>query len=120
MKVYSIHRGVAGNPVPELVPEGMNATALFFGPLWAAWHGFWWTAAGLILGLAAIRGAGFLFELTADQMLSVTAAFMVIFAAEANDLRRRALERDGRIELGLVSGHNRWEAEVRALARLGV
>lgn len=120
MKFYSIHRDPAGDPVPELVPEGMNAAALFFGPLWAAWHGLWWTAAVLIAGLAAIRSAAFLLELTAGQTLAAAAALLVIFAAEANDIRRRALERRGRIELGVVNGRNRREAEIRALARLGV
>jgi hypothetical protein len=119
MKVYSIHRNSGGGPVPELVPEGLNVAALVFGPLWAAWHGLWWTAAGLTVSLVAIRGAGFLLQMTADQMLAGVTALLVIFAAEANDIRRRALERHGRIELGLVSGRNRREAEIRALARLG-
>ena len=116
MRIYSVHRrsrGVLEEPEVRAVKEGFCWPGLFFGPLWAAWRGDWWVAAGLlaIFAVAAIvPGANWL-----SPPLLLLAAFIVGF--EGNDLARWSLRRRGYADAALAVGRNAAEAEAGFLAR---
>ena len=105
MRIYTVHvppSGAVGEA--ELVKEGFCWPALVLGPIWAAWHGLWLWALGL---LAVTAGLSLLGELwpSADALTSIFGlAVGVLFAGEANDLRRRQLVRRGWRHVGVVGG----------------
>ncbi len=105
LRLYSVHLGRGDAPEDAvLVKEGFCWPALLFGPFWAFYHRLWlwglaWIAAAAGLGLvqdtlpAAAACAGL-----------ATVALELLFAAEANDLRRADLARRGWREVEVVGG----------------
>ncbi|MGQ0676811.1 MAG: DUF2628 domain-containing protein [Rhodospirillales bacterium] len=118
MRVYTVHlkpEGEAGAAV--LVKEGFAWPALFLGPLWSLYRRLWlasvlWIAVLALLAFAARAAPGMAFAFAAAWL-----AFAVLFAAEANDARRRALGRRGWREAGVVGGAGR-DAAARRFADL--
>lgn len=114
LRLYTVHRG-PGTPAEDaaLVKEGFCWPALLLGPIWAAYRGLWlWAAAWIALALVI----GLLGEAApkADPYLGLLAlALKLLFAAEANDLRRRELEHRGWREVGVVAGADRDTAARR-------
>jgi hypothetical protein len=116
MRVYTVHQ----NPDPlaedqiEFVKEGFSWPALLFSLFWLLYHRMWLVAGGYLAisiaieGLGAVLGGGFELE-----FLFATTALGLVFAAEANDLRRWSLHRRGWTYVGVVSGRRRDEAERR-------
>ena len=116
MRLYTVHLGRAA-AVEEavLVREGFCWPALLLGPAWALWRGLWlwaaaWIAVALVLGVA-----GEAWPRASGHLGLLLLALHVLFAAEANDLRRRALGRRGWREAGVVGGPDRDTAARRYL-----
>ncbi len=96
-----------------LVKEGFCWPALFFGPIWALWHGLWLWAA-LWAGVAGVFGGLQALMPGAQEVLSVLElAVAVLIAAEGNDIRRRKLARQGLPEIGIVGGADQDSAARR-------
>ena len=116
MRIYTIHRrrrGVLEEPDIRVVKEGFCWPGLVFGPLWAAWRGYWAVAAGLLAAgaaAAALPGALWL-----SLPLLLLAALVTGF--EGNDLARWSLGRRGFVPAALSAGRNAADAEARFLAR---
>lgn len=120
MRFYSVHEK-AGTDDPEarlaVVKDGFCWPALFVPALWLAYHRLW---LGLLLYLVVAALLGLLSQFlglaeTAQFMLSL--GFAVLVAAEANEWRRRALERRGFRLTAFLPAQDQTEAEWRYLAR---
>ncbi len=105
LRLYSVHLGRGDAPEDAvLVKEGFCWPALLFGPFWAFYHRLWlwgvaWIAVATVIGLAeeALPAA-------AGYLGFATIALELLFAAEANDLRRVDLARRGWREVEVVGG----------------
>jgi hypothetical protein len=91
--------------MPLLVPEGFGWAALLFGPLWLLAHRLWWPAAALFVASALLG------------LVSPWAAagLQVVFAFEAQDIRRWALARQGWQAAGVVAAPDAEAATQRLL-----
>ncbi|HEX2256729.1 MAG TPA: DUF2628 domain-containing protein [Afifellaceae bacterium] len=93
------------------VKEGVSWPALFFAVLWLLWHRMWLP---LLLYLAFILAVALIDAGLGDTAATVVAVLgQVLFALEANNLRRWTLARRGWREIGESFGRNRAEAEIR-------
>ena len=118
MKLFTVHEPAAGGRSPAaaeaivFVKEGISWPALFFPLLWQVWHGLWLVLIGYLAIAAAVEygarllgGSGF--------AAAATSLFALLFALEANNLRRWSLGRRGYRTTSVVSGRNLEEAEFR-------
>ncbi len=110
MRVFTVHtppadNAAAGEAVPLLVAEGFCLMALLFGPLWLLAHKLWWPAAALFVASALLG------------LLSPWAAagLQLVFAFEAQDIRRWALARRGWTLAGVVAAADAERATQRLL-----
>ena len=110
MRVFTVHTppaetASAGAAMPLLVPEGFCGFALLFGPLWLLAHRLWWQAAVLFVASALLG------------LLSPWAAagLQLVFAFEAEDIRRWALARQGWTVAGVVASADAEAATQRLL-----
>ncbi len=93
------------------VKEGFCWPALFFSAFWLLWHRMWLVLAGYIVIEVLLVIAGALIGGPIGGVLSLL--FTVLFALEANGLRRWTLERNGWTLAGVVSGAGLAECETR-------
>jgi len=105
LRLYSVHLG-RGDLIQDavLVKEGFCWPALFLGPIWALYHRLWFWALvwiGVAVGLAL---TGEMLPATGAYIGTAGLALKILYAAEANDLRRAALERRGWREVETVGG----------------
>ena len=109
MRVFTAHTRLDRSP--ELVVESFRWGALFFGPLWLAWHRAWipaaLAAAALILVLTMPGGA------VRDVLLP---ALVILFGLIGNDARRWSLTRRGYVLTDVVAGRDEDAAVARYLA----
>ena len=118
MRVYTVHLKPGGDAESAvLVKEGFSWPALLFGPLWSLYRRLWlatllWVVALIVLTAAARIGPN-----AAMVCGAAWTAFGILFACEANDLRRRKLARTGWREAGVVGGAGQ-DAAVRRFADL--
>jgi Protein of unknown function (DUF2628) len=94
------------------VKEGFSWPALLFPPLWLLYHRMW---IELVLFILAFAGLGWVLSLgkLGEALLGwVSFALVLLFAIEANDLRRAALERRGYRLSGMAAGRDREAAEL--------
>ena len=98
------------------VKDGFSWVALFFAPLWALYHGLWLVLGAWVVVSLAIGAIGDLVSMGAGQVLSL--AFSLLFALEANQLRRWTLQRRGWELAGIVVGRDREDYERRYFERL--
>ena len=116
MKSYSVH-GRADEP-PErfaFVKDGFSWPALFVPLIWLLWHRLWLTLVGYVIFVLVVAWTG---RLINDDMASLVAILgSILFALEANNIRRLSLEGSGRRELGVAAGRNLEEAELRFFDR---
>jgi hypothetical protein len=123
MAVYTLHvpaGSVPGDPAAldeaVLVRDGFSWGAFIFQVLWCLYRRLWLAAAVL---LVLTVGADLLMNwagLPAWAVASVSLVIVILFALEANDLRRRKLERQGMMLAGVVVASNTVEAEARAFS----
>jgi hypothetical protein len=108
VKVWTAHEKLHASPV--LVREGFSFGALFFGPIWLAFHRAWLPAAGAVLLAILIR---VLTHPPASVILIVGLA--VLTAVSGRDLVRWSIARRGFLESGVVTGRDEDEAQTRLL-----
>ena len=116
MRSYSVH-GRPDEP-PErfaFVKDGFSWPALFVPLLWLLWHRLWLTLVGYVIFILVVAWTGRLID---DDMATLVAILgSILFALEANNIRRLSLEGSGRRELGVGAGRNLEEAELRFFDR---
>jgi hypothetical protein len=110
MRVFTVHtppaeNASAGEPMPLMVPERFSWAALLFGPLWLLAHKLWGPAAVLFVASAVL---GFVSPWAA-------AGLQLVFAFEAEDVRRWALARQGWSVAGVVAAADAEAATQRLL-----
>lgn len=100
----------------EFVREGFTWLALVIPALWFLFHGLW---RGLLLYLLlSIVLVSALTELGVSEQIVGFGGFVInlIFAFEARDIQRAALERNGYVLRAVVSGSSLAECERRFIA----
>lgn len=118
MKIFSVHEPAGGGRSPAqaqdivFIKEGMSWPALFFPLLWQIWHGMWLVLVAYLAVGAAIE---FVLRTFAGDALAGIGAlgFALLFALEANQIRRWHLARRGFELAGVVAGRDLEEAEFR-------
>ena len=94
------------------VKEGFSWPALFIPGLWLIYRRMWLELV-LFLGLFLVLGWVFGPSDAGKAMFGwLSLALVVLFAFEANDLRRAALERRGYKQMGTAIGAGRDDAEL--------
>ena len=120
MRSYTIHE--PDDVVPDLlaraddlvfIKEGFAWLALFFAPLWLIYHRLWLVLLGFILVFAALGAALGALGVDATAKAWVSMLMVIVFAYEANDLRRWYLGLRGYHMAAMVSGRNRVDCERR-------
>ncbi|MEJ8474981.1 DUF2628 domain-containing protein [Roseibium algae] len=93
------------------IPDRFSWGAFVFSVVWIIWHRLWLVLLGyLVLTLALELAAVF----AGGSALFVAAFSMsLLFGFEANGIRRWSMERSGWRLLGLASGADQTEAELR-------
>ncbi len=118
MRVYTVHLRPGGNAESAvLVQEGFSWPALFFGPLWSLYRRLWLATLLWVVALIVFTAAARIWPGAAAVFGAAWTAFGILFACEANDLRRRALARKGWREAGVVGGSGQ-DAAARRFADL--
>ncbi|WP_321500355.1 DUF2628 domain-containing protein [Breoghania sp.] len=97
------------------IKEGFCWPAFFFSAPWLVFRGLWLVLFGYLI--AAIVVAGVANVIGGYAPTAVGIAFAILFALEANSLRRWTLERRGWDFVGLVAGENRDTCEARFFAK---
>lgn len=123
MAVYTFH--VPGNAArgdaraleeAVLVRDGFSWGALVFQVLWCLWNGLWLVAIGFLLVSVALS-LGLDWAGVPDAAIGLAGLLLaVLFALEANNLRRLSLERRGLALRGVVVAPDLHEAERRAFS----
>lgn len=116
MKSFSVHQPPVSaglDPVLDtrFVKDGFAWPALFIPIIWMLWHRMWLVLVAYLIGGAGVSAA--LIGAVPDMAMPVLILFGVLFAWEANNLRRWSLGRRGWRELAAAYGRNRAEAEIR-------
>jgi len=96
----------------DFVKDGISWPALIVPAFWLIYHRMW---IELLVYLAAYGALGWAMTYSqngADFLAWVGIALSLLFAFEANDLRRYALERKGYRQLGVAIGGGREAAEL--------
>ncbi|MEP3278633.1 MAG: DUF2628 domain-containing protein [Stappiaceae bacterium] len=93
------------------IRDGFSWGALLIPILWILWNRMWWVFLGyLAIAVALETGAYFIPGLAPGI---VATCFGLLFAFEANELKRWSLERKGWHFAGVVAGSNLDECEAR-------
>ncbi len=95
------------------VKDGFAWAALVFPVLWLLYHRMWIVLAGFIVLFAVLRGLLSVAELNNEVLGWALAGVSILFAFQANDLRRWSLARRGFWLVGPVSGASRAACETR-------
>lgn len=93
------------------IKDGFCWPALFIPMIWTLWHRLWLVFLGYLAVAVAIEALSFAFG---GPAVGISAAlFALLFAFEANNLRRWTMERRGWTFAGAIAAGDRDEAEVR-------
>ena len=119
MTLYSVYEppGEAGDVEDRadslvFVKEGFSWPALLVPGLWLLYRRMWLELV-LFLGLFLVLGWAFGPSDAGKELFGwLSLALVVLFAFEANDLRRAALERRGYRQMGIAIGSGRDDAEL--------
>jgi len=117
MRVYSVHAPPEELDAPEeflLVKDGFSWPALFFPVLWILWHRLWLTLVWYVVFILVVAWTGRLAGENLAFFVAVLGA--LLFALEANNIRRMALDARGFSEVGGAVGRTYDEAETRFFA----
>jgi hypothetical protein len=114
MRYYSVHAPVDEPDSPEryiFVKDGFSWPALLVPILWILWHRLWLTLVYYIVFVLVVAWTG---RLLGDGAATTLGAIgLILFALEANNIRRLSLESSGWREAGTGFGRNLEEAEAR-------
>jgi Protein of unknown function (DUF2628) len=118
MSIYTVHQPPLGAadtlPAPEqfaFVRDGFSFWAFVAAALWMLWHRMWLV---LLIYLVAAIGAETAMHYAGVPALAVFVAGLfgsLLLGLEAATLRRFTLARRGWKDVGIVSGHDRQDAE---------
>ncbi|WP_128290440.1 DUF2628 domain-containing protein [Afifella aestuarii] len=113
---YTVHlppekEGVDGALRAVFIKDGMNWPALLIPFLWLLYRRMWLPLLLYLVASGAIAVLGFRFGEAAAQWCGLL--FAILFALEANNLRRWSLSRRGWREAGAASGRSEDEAAIR-------
>ena len=102
----------AADPMKTVfVKDGFSWAAFFIAVPWMLYRRMWLVLIGYVI---VATGLALLLRPLGDDMTAVVMVLAsIMFALEANNLRRWTLERRGRRLIGLAEGRNMEEAEVR-------
>ncbi|POF32940.1 DUF2628 domain-containing protein [Roseibium marinum] len=112
---------LAGDPRQSdrlaFVPDGFSFLAFFFSPIWLLVHRMWLI---LLAYLAVTLVIEVLAQFVSSGAMGLAALIVsILFALEAQALRRWSLERKGWRVVGIVEGKGVAEAELRFLHKAG-
>lgn len=115
-RVYTVHlpRGHGPDSADAVfVREGFSWAACLFSVVWTLWHRMWRATMLIVAGTLALGGA--IEALGPDEATEGVAAvaWALWIGFQANDWRRRSLERAGYETAGVVAGPALVEAERR-------
>ena len=113
MKAFTVH-APDDDADPErivFVKDGISWPALFIPVVWLLWRRLW---VALALYLAYLVALVFLERAVGETAVTIVAILgAILFALEANNIRRWSLGRRGFGQIGETFGHNQDEAEIR-------
>jgi hypothetical protein len=118
MRLYSVH-APPGDPLDldraRFVKEGFSWPALFFPVLFLLWHRLWLALVWYVVFVLAVMWIG---RLSGADPATLSALLGgILFAFEANNIRRGSLGARGWREIGGTSGRGIEEAEARFFGR---
>jgi hypothetical protein len=96
----------------DFVKDGISWAALIVPAFWLIYHRMWIELLVYLVAYAALGWAMTYSQDGSDFLAWVGLALSLLFAFEANDLRRYALERKGYRQLGVAIGGSREAAEL--------
>ena len=124
MTVYSVYEPPTQAPDLGLraeqlafVKEGFSWPALFVPILWILWHRLWLTLMGIAIWVLVVMWVDRLAGETPATILAILGG--ILFALEANNIRRWSLARRGWRDIGASFGGNLDEAEIRFFEKWG-
>jgi len=119
-RIYTVHVrawSTAADREAVVLREGFSWGAFVFSVAWALWHRLWFWAL-IVLGLSAlIAVAGELAGLDPVTDGAIGLGLALLVGWQANDWRRRALEKRGFVTAGVVAASSLIEAERRFFAK---
>jgi hypothetical protein len=117
MRYYTVHAPDGEYDAPEdylFVKDGFSWPALFIPIVWILWHRLWLTLIWYIVFVLVVAWAGRL--LNDDIATALAVIGTLVFAFEANNMLRHALDARGWDEIGSSFGKDLTEAEARFFA----
>lgn len=93
------------------IRDGFSWAALLIPVVWILWNRMWWVFLGYLVIAVALESVAFFVPGLAPGI--VATCFGLLFAFEANELKRWSLERKGWHFAGIVAGSSRDECETR-------
>lgn len=116
MRIYTVQQGLdpraAGDDL-EFVREGFSWAAFLFTVVWPLYHGLWLVFV-IVLAVSAVLSAAMSVLGVSDfGQGAVWLAAALLFAFEANNLRRWTLRRRGWRDVGVAAGRTLSDAEYR-------
>jgi hypothetical protein len=116
MKAFTIHARPDDSPERfTFVKDGFSWPALFVPIFWILWHRLWLTLLFYVVFVLLVAWTGRLAGESAAAWVAIIGA--LLFAFEANNIRRLSLESRGFDEMGFASGRDLDEAELRFFDR---
>ncbi len=123
MRAYTVHAApghVDDADAPEkfvFIKDGVSWPALFLPVPWILWHRLWLTLMAYVIWVLLVMWA----ERLAGEMPATVLAILgaILFALEANNIRRWSLARKGWRDIGGSFGDNLDEAEIRFFDKWG-
>ena len=119
-RIYTVHvRAWSASTDREavFVREGFSWGAFFFSVLWALRYRMWLTAIFLFAISVGLSLASDLLQVDPITESALGVALALIIGWEANDWRRRSLDRRGYVTAAVIAAENLLEAERRFFAR---
>lgn len=114
MRAYTVHAPAQEPLAPErfaFVKDGISWPALLVPILWILWHRLWLALMGYVIFLLVVMWIGRLVNEGAATIVATLG--LILFALEANNIRRLSLRRRGWRDMGGSFGQNLDEAEIR-------
>lgn len=104
MRCYTVHSRPGEDIV--VIREGFSWGAFLFTALWALWHRLWLAFLALAVLLLAVDTATELLGVSELIATAIGLAVSLLIGFQANDWRRRALERRGYVFAGVVAAQD--------------
>ena len=120
MSVFTVHepplRAAETSADPDrfaFVRDGFSVRAFLFSALWMLWHRMWLVLLIYVAVVAVLETAMRRVGVSAGLVAIIGVLASLLVGIEAGTLRRFALDSGGWEKIGIVSGHDREDAERR-------